>query len=36
MASDYTALNPLKQAVLWRMLKLGTRFRPYDADALQF
>ena len=36
MESDYTALNPLEQAVLWRMLELGTRFRPYDADALQF
>ncbi|APW45027.1 AAA family ATPase [Rhodoferax antarcticus] len=36
MESDYTALRPLEQAVLWRMLALGTRFRPYDADALQF
>ena len=36
MESDYTALKPLEQAVLWRMLALGTRFRPYDADALQF
>ena len=36
MESDYTALRPLEQAVLWRMLELGTRFRPYDADALQF
>ncbi len=36
MASDYTALKPIEQAVLWRMLALGTRFRPYDADALQF
>ncbi|HEY8907950.1 MAG TPA: ATP-binding protein, partial [Rhodoferax sp.] len=27
---------PIEQAVLWRMLELGTRFRPYDADALQF
>ncbi len=36
MASDFTALKPLEQAVLWRMLALGTRFRPYDADALQF
>ncbi len=36
MESDYTALKPLEQAVLWRMLELGTRFRPYDADALQF
>ena len=36
MESDYTALKPLEQAVLWRMLEQGTRFRPYDADALQF
>ncbi len=36
MASDYTALKPIEQAVLWRMLELGTRFRPYDAEALQF
>ena len=36
MESDYTALRPLEQAVLWRMLAQGTRFRPYDAEALQF
>ncbi|MDT7518957.1 AAA family ATPase [Rhodoferax sp. TBRC 17660] len=36
MESDFTALRPLEQAVLWRMLELGQRFRPYDADALQF
>lgn len=36
MESDYTALKPLEQAVLWRMLELGTRFRPYDAEALLF
>jgi hypothetical protein len=36
MQSDYLALKPLEQAVLWRMLELGARFRPYDADALQF
>ena len=36
MARDYAALKPLEQAVLWRMLELGTRFRPYDAEALQF
>lgn len=36
MESDYTALKPLEQAVLWRMLEQGTRFRPYDADALLF
>lgn len=36
MARDYAALKPLEQAVLWRMLELGARFRPYDAEALQF
>lgn len=36
MERDYAALKPLEQAVLWRMLELGTRFRPYDAEALQF
>ena len=36
MHSDYTALKPLEQAVLWRMLEKGTAFRPYDAEALQF
>jgi len=36
MESDYNALKPLEQAVLWRMLAQGTRFRPYDADALLF
>lgn len=36
MAADYLALRPLEQAVLWRMLTQGPRFRPYDADALRF
>jgi hypothetical protein len=36
MAADYLALRPLEQAVLWRMLAQGPRFRPYDADALRF
>lgn len=36
MQSDYLALKPLEQAVLWRLLDLGPRFRPYDADALGF
>lgn len=34
MESTYLALRPLEQAVLWRMLELHERFRPYDADAL--
>jgi hypothetical protein len=36
MKSDYLGLKPLEQAVLWRMLELGPRFRPYDAEALRF
>ncbi len=36
MESDYLALKPLEQAVLWRLLEQGARFRPYDADALRF
>ncbi|GAA5164349.1 ATP-binding protein [Viridibacterium curvum] len=36
MESDYLGLKPLEQAVLWRMLELGPRFRPYDAEALKF
>lgn len=36
MESDYLGLKPLEQAVLWRMLEQGRRFRPYDAEALAF
>lgn len=36
MESEYLALKPLEQAVLWRMLEKGQRFRPYDAEALRF
>lgn len=36
MESDYLGLRPLEQAVLWRMLAQGARFRPYDAEALRF
>lgn len=36
MQSDYLALKPLEQAVLWRLLEMGPRFRPYDAEALAF
>lgn len=36
MAADFAALQPLEQAVLWRMLEQGPRFRPYDAEALKF
>lgn len=35
MESDYLGLKPLEQAVLWRMLEVGTRFR-HDAEALAF
>jgi hypothetical protein len=30
------ALKPLEQAVLWRLLEMRQRFRPYDAEALRF
>jgi len=36
MASYFLGLKPLEQAVLWRMLAQGVRFRPYDAEALRF
>ncbi len=36
MESDYLGLKPTEQAVLWRMLEQGPRYRPYDADALRF
>ncbi len=36
MASDYLALSKLEQAVLWRMLAQGAKFRPYDAASLRF
>lgn len=36
MESDYLGLKPLEQAVLWRLLEQGPRFRPYDAEALRF
>ena len=36
MESDYLGLKPTEQAVLWRMLTQGSRYRPYDAEALRF
>ena len=36
MESEYLGLKPLEQAVLWRMLEQGPRFRPYDAEAQRF
>lgn len=36
MESDYLGLKPTEQAVLWRMLEQGQRYRPYDAEALRF
>nr|WP_183441178.1 AAA family ATPase [Pseudoduganella violacea] len=36
MANLYLALRPLEQALVWRMLEQGGRFRPYDAAALAF
>lgn len=36
MESDFLGIKPLEQAILWRMLEQGPRFRPYDAEALRF
>lgn len=36
MASEFESLRPIEQAVLWRLLEQGNRFRPYDAEALRF
>lgn len=36
MESYYLALKPLEQVILWRLLAQGSRFRPYDAEALTF
>lgn len=36
MESEFLGLKSLEQAVLWRMLEQGARFRPYDAEALKF
>lgn len=36
MESEYLALKPLEQAVLWRLLEQGARFRAYDGEALTF
>jgi hypothetical protein len=36
MESEYLALRPLEQAVVWRLLSQGARFRPYDGEALRF
>ena len=36
MAATYCALPVLQQAVLWRMCMEGSKFRPYDAKALEF
>jgi hypothetical protein len=36
MEATYLGLKPTEQAVLWRMLAQGPRFRPYDAEALRF
>ena len=36
MESEFLALRPIEQVVLWRLLELQSRFRPYDAEALRF
>jgi hypothetical protein len=36
METEFLSLRPIDQAVLWRLLEQGSRFRPYDAQALKF
>lgn len=36
MESEFLGLKAVEQAVLWRLLEQGQRFRPYDGDALRF
>ena len=36
MTAEFTALPHLQQAVLWRLLDQGERFRPYDSAVLTF
>ena len=36
MESEYLGLKAVEQAVLWRLLEQGQRFRPYDGEALRF
>jgi len=36
MEAKFIALRPLEQAILWRLLDYGARFRPYDGEALRF
>jgi len=36
LVSNSGGLKPTEQAVLWRMLEQGPRYRPYDAEALKF
>jgi hypothetical protein len=34
--ATYLQLDPLEQAVLWRLLDKSAQFKPYDADAMAF
>ena len=36
MESEFLSLSAMEQAVLWRLLEQGPRFRPYDSEALRF
>lgn len=36
MTADFLGLKDLERFVIWRLLELGEKFRPYDADALDF
>ncbi len=36
LRSDFIGSRPLERAVTWRMLDMGRRFRPFDAEAKAF
>lgn len=36
MESAYLSLKPLEQAVFWRILEQGSKFRPYDVESRDF
>lgn len=36
ITATYCALKPIEQAIVWRMLDQGERYRAYDAEAIAF
>lgn len=36
ITATYCALKPIEQAIVWRMLDQGERYRAYDGDAIAF